>query len=156
MSSGMNPVYSLLSSISNIIGKVYLTVDFHLFVPYHHFNVPYSSSIIPCTCLQFNYCLFLMPAFFDGCGYVFSLCHALYYCRGGLVTQYHNVASDALADLDSVGHIWETVPFAVSVNGALGHEPLMFLHCLAEKLSVGCRGEKLTAHAIVTNSDYFV
>ena len=61
---------------------------------------------------------------------------------GVLVTQCYNVAR---GDLYSMGHIWETVPFVVSVNGALGHETLLLLHCLAEKLSVGCRDEKLTA-----------
>jgi len=155
----------------------------------------------------------LIPASCDGCEEDFSLTHALDCHKGGLVTQHHNEARDALGDLATLGYsevVCEPIvcdgnevspaliadlgvrgawipqvealfnvrvadtdaascvncsvsavlataeeekkhkyltaaelrhvsftPFVVSVDGALEHEALMFLQCLAERLSCG-------------------
>ena len=45
-----------------------------------------------------------MPASCNGCGGDFSLPHALDCCKGDLITQCHNIVSDALGVLVALGY----------------------------------------------------
>ena len=83
-------------------------VDFHTsgwlnVVPLirHHFNLSAQQFMMICLC--YNHSLYLMLQSYDKCGGIFSLTHALYSCKGGLITQCHNEIRDALGDLAALG-----------------------------------------------------
>ena len=69
----------------------------------HHFDLS-AQQFRDALSLRYHRPLSLMPASCDGCGGDFSLTHALDCCKGGLVTQRHNEARDALGDLAALGY----------------------------------------------------
>ena len=72
----------------------------------HHFNLT-SQEFRDALALRYRKPLLNLPPYCNGCGATFSVEHALDCCVGGLVSQRHNEARDAIGYLSSL--VWKQV-----------------------------------------------